>query len=179
MTRKKRRHYSKEMKRRAKIRGKVCEKVTGCSPLYGEKKGLLREGILEVLKTGIGLLLVGEDRVRKKKKMLIAATLAMAEHLHHQSPRNRYIIIVDVYTEKEYRISYRQSIRILTPEEFRKTKERWKRKGVPEARKRNFTQKRSTKRKYSFKTRNIKNEEKRFKKECRTGHKRKNEGSRS
>lgn len=142
MTNMKRRHYSKEEKRQAKIRGKVCQQVTKCSLEYGTKKGLFRERLLKELRTRILFLQVGEDRVRDKKKMLIAVTLMTSEHLHRQSPRKKYIVVVDAVNAKEYRISYRQHIKILSPEIYNKKGETWRRKGIPNGKVENYTQKR-------------------------------------
>jgi len=122
MTRKKRANYSKETKQKAGTRARVCRKVTGCSSVYAYKKGLCRQVLLEELETEKRFLLVGEDRQRGKGKRLIAATLATTEHLHNQSPRNKYIIVIDTDNRKPYRISYHQSIRILTKEEYDKLK---------------------------------------------------------
>lgn len=140
MTRKKRRYYSKETKQKAKIRARVCSKVTGCSKVYAKKIGLARQVLLEELTTGIKLLRIGEDRVRGKEKVLITATLKTDENLQNQSPRNKYIIVTDAENGKKYRISYHQTIRILTTEEYQKLKKKIEMKEKEERIKKNETQ---------------------------------------
>lgn len=142
MNKSKRKQYSEMEKKEAKIRGKVCQGETGCGLEYGIKKGLLRLGLIQDLVQGKQYVYVSEDKVRGKKRMLAEVTLVDAEHLHNQSPRKKYIVVVDAVNRKEYRISYRQDIRVLTPEVYHKMMEVWKRKGIVNGKSKNYTQKR-------------------------------------
>lgn len=142
MSKNKRKQYSEMEKKQAKIRGRVCQEETGCGLKYGFKKGLLRTGLLRALVQEKQYVYVSEDKVKGKKKMLVEVTLIGAKQLHNQSPRNKYITLVDVKNGREYRISYRQDIRVLTPEEYHKMLGMWKRKGIVNGKTKNYTQKR-------------------------------------